>query len=237
MVFVIQKIIQLLEMIETWTLLKAFYLIVNNGTKQYANRIENVHIAAASEIVKTHYHHKNITHRFYDKYKNKFNIVFFFFFFHSHRMLLYYSFDRQNTTVKLPQQPEVIVSLCDVQIDKWINKSFNVGVTTFRNLSEFFPKKYFISKRYKDNINFMCDVCHTIKKVYFPSEVTVFRRRQYGFVWTVYCILLLPCSCKYYSNLHRSKKKIFRRQILFFRTRFHNIDVFYTNRMLWVQSF
>ncbi|VVC31655.1 Hypothetical protein CINCED_3A008111 [Cinara cedri] len=115
-----KKIVQLLEMIETWTLLKAFYLIVNNGTKQYDNRIENVYVTAASEIVKT-YSHKNITHRFYDK---------------------------QNATVlKLSQQqPKVIVSLCDVQIDKWINKSFNVGVTTFRNLSEFFPKKYFISK-------------------------------------------------------------------------------------------
>lgn len=58
-----------------------------------------------------------------------------------------YDFFFSRQTIASPQQPKVIVSMCDVQIDKWINKSFNVGVTTFRNLSEVFPKKYFINKR------------------------------------------------------------------------------------------
>lgn len=50
--FVRQKIIQLLEMIETWTLLKAFYLIANKNTKEYTNRIENIYVASASEFVR-----------------------------------------------------------------------------------------------------------------------------------------------------------------------------------------
>lgn len=110
-----KKIVQLLDMIETWTLLKAFYLFTNKGTKQYTNQIGNIHVASASEVVINH--SRNMTHRFYDKQINR-----------------------------PTQQPKVIVSICDVQIDKWINKSFNVGVTTFRNLSEFFPRKYFINK-------------------------------------------------------------------------------------------
>lgn len=60
-----QKIVQLLEMIDTWTLLKAFYLIMNKGVKQYSDQIENIYISSASEIVKKS--DKNITHRFYDK--------------------------------------------------------------------------------------------------------------------------------------------------------------------------
>ncbi|XP_027846622.2 uncharacterized protein LOC114126804 [Aphis gossypii] len=110
-----KKIVQLLDMIETWTLLKAFYLFSNKETKQYTNQIENIYVASASEVVKNH--SRNITHRFYDK-----------------------------QIIRSSQQPKVIVSMCDVQIDKWINKSFNVGVTTFKNLSEFFPRKYYISK-------------------------------------------------------------------------------------------
>ncbi|XP_025208811.1 uncharacterized protein LOC112604131 [Melanaphis sacchari] len=110
-----KKIFQLLDMIETWTLLKAFYLFTNIETKQYTNQIENIYVASASEIVKND--SKNITHRFYDK-----------------------------QIIRSSQQPKVIVSMCDIQIDKWINKSFNVGVITFKNLSEIFPKKYYISK-------------------------------------------------------------------------------------------
>lgn len=60
-------------MIETWTLLKSFHSIANNGPARYADRIGNVHIAAASEIVTAHHQHhrKNITHRFYDGYGMK----------------------------------------------------------------------------------------------------------------------------------------------------------------------
>jgi len=137
-------------MIETWTLLKAFYLFTNKGTKQYTNQIESIHVASASEIVMTH--SRNITHRFYDKYKH--NPNFFSYIYNNnsletvslfHLPCTIYLFHRQ--TIAPSQQPKVIVSMCNVQIDKWINKSFNVGVTTFRNLSEFFPRKYFINKR------------------------------------------------------------------------------------------
>lgn len=62
----IQKIVQLLEMVETWTLLKAFYLIMNKGTKQYTNQIENIYVSSYSEIVQM-YHKNNITSIFNDK--------------------------------------------------------------------------------------------------------------------------------------------------------------------------
>lgn len=61
-------------MIETWTLLKAFYLFTNEGIKQYTNQIENIHVASASEVVTSD--RRNMTHRFYDKYKH--NAIFFF---------------------------------------------------------------------------------------------------------------------------------------------------------------
>lgn len=60
--FIFQKIVQLLDMIETWTLLKAFYLIMNKGIKEYTNRIENIYVASASEIVRKQ--NANITQQF-----------------------------------------------------------------------------------------------------------------------------------------------------------------------------
>lgn len=53
-------------MIETWTLLKAFYSIMNKGTKQYSNQIENIYIASASEIVRNQ-NDTTISHQFFDK--------------------------------------------------------------------------------------------------------------------------------------------------------------------------
>uniref|UniRef100_A0A2S2QQX5 Notch 2 N-terminal-like protein n=1 Tax=Sipha flava TaxID=143950 RepID=A0A2S2QQX5_9HEMI len=117
-----KKIVQLLEMIETWTLLKAFYSIMNKGTKHYTNQIENIYIASTSEIIRNR-NETTISHNFFDKQTNR-------------------------------QQPKVTVSMFDIQIDKWINKSFNVGITTFRNLSEFFPRKYFINKSQDGEIEY-----------------------------------------------------------------------------------
>lgn len=52
-------------MIETWTLLKAFYLIANKDTKEYTNRIENIYVASASEFVREQ--NANFTRTFNNK--------------------------------------------------------------------------------------------------------------------------------------------------------------------------
>lgn len=40
------------------------------------------------------------------------------------------------------RQPKVTVSIYDIDIDKWINKSFNVGVMVYSSLPQYFELNY-----------------------------------------------------------------------------------------------
>ncbi|XP_050429321.1 uncharacterized protein LOC126838713 isoform X2 [Adelges cooleyi] len=174
----VSKIAQMVEMVEEWTMLEAFYIVTSNGTKRFTNRITNLAIDSASEVVGES--SKNITFTF---------------------------FNHRNTTATA-QLPKVVVSAYDIEIDKWINKSFNVGVITYNNLSQYFPKNYFLSPNGNDEFVFDLKtpivkviVARDGQRIHMPTMETtidfVLKLPEINGTWNLTCTVTASTSQKW----------------------------------------
>ncbi|XP_050536407.1 uncharacterized protein LOC126902823 [Daktulosphaira vitifoliae] len=108
-----EKIEQIIKMIEKWVLLRAFYLVKQKNKQRLSFNIDEIFIDSASEIVKK-LPGKNLTFDFFN----------------------------DDDSMLTTQPPKVTVSIYDIDIDKCINKSFNVGVIIYNSLPEFFELNY-----------------------------------------------------------------------------------------------